>query len=269
MDRSPNLDLPYILPAQAQKHVTHNEAIRALDAIVQLAVLDRDRPLPPDAPEDGDRHIVAAGAAGEFAGRDSSIAAWQDGAWMFHAPQPGWRVWVEAERLLLAWDGSQWIFAGGPAATAEQVAIGGATADDHTRLAVNAPASLFYHAGSSHRLAISRDQSGDTASILFQTGFSGRAEFGLAGDDAWRVKLSADGEEWIDAIAAHADGRVELGGPLRLALCGVEELPDPGQAGSGAMICVSDAEGEVQPAWCDGAVWRRLPDGSPISPGGG
>ena len=40
-DTTPNLQLPYILAAQSQKHVTHNEAIRALDAIVQLAALDR------------------------------------------------------------------------------------------------------------------------------------------------------------------------------------------------------------------------------------
>ena len=43
MDETPNLTLPYIMAAQAQKHVTHNEALRALDAVVQLSVLDRDR----------------------------------------------------------------------------------------------------------------------------------------------------------------------------------------------------------------------------------
>ena len=41
-DISPHLLLPFILAAQAQKHITHNEAIRLLDAIVQLSVLDRD-----------------------------------------------------------------------------------------------------------------------------------------------------------------------------------------------------------------------------------
>ena len=37
---SPVLSLPYIQPAQAQKHVTHNEALRILDAITQLSVID-------------------------------------------------------------------------------------------------------------------------------------------------------------------------------------------------------------------------------------
>lgn len=40
--------LPLILPAQAQKHVTHKEALLALDAIVQLAVPGRNRTAPPE-----------------------------------------------------------------------------------------------------------------------------------------------------------------------------------------------------------------------------
>ena len=43
------LGLPLILPAQAQKHVTHNEALVALDVIVQLSVINRDQTVPPAA----------------------------------------------------------------------------------------------------------------------------------------------------------------------------------------------------------------------------
>lgn len=46
-DATPLLSLPLILPAQAQKHVTHNESLRLLDILVHLAVLDRDRSAPP------------------------------------------------------------------------------------------------------------------------------------------------------------------------------------------------------------------------------
>ncbi|KAB2846219.1 MAG: DUF2793 domain-containing protein, partial [Hyphomicrobiaceae bacterium] len=62
-DQTPNLSLPYIIAAQAQKHVTHNEALRTLDAVVQLSVLDKDLSAPPVSPLDGDRYIVAAGAS--------------------------------------------------------------------------------------------------------------------------------------------------------------------------------------------------------------
>jgi len=108
MDDTPNLMLPYIMAAQAQKHVTHNEAIRALDAIVQIGVLDRDLTAPPGSPADGDSYIVAAGATGAWAGNDGQIAAWQDGAWIFYAPREGWLAWVADEDLLLVWDGASW-----------------------------------------------------------------------------------------------------------------------------------------------------------------
>jgi hypothetical protein len=39
---SPRLRLPYLQPAQAQKHVTHNEALQVLDTEEQLRVLAWD-----------------------------------------------------------------------------------------------------------------------------------------------------------------------------------------------------------------------------------
>ena len=66
MDSTPNLQLPYLMAAQAQKHVTHNEALRALDAVVQLTVLDKDLASPPGSPTDGVRYIVAAGPTGAW-----------------------------------------------------------------------------------------------------------------------------------------------------------------------------------------------------------
>ena len=41
MDFTPNLLLPYLAAAQAQKHVTLNEALRLLDALVQLVIQSR------------------------------------------------------------------------------------------------------------------------------------------------------------------------------------------------------------------------------------
>ncbi len=44
------LHLPLLAAAQAQKHVTHNEALSALDAIIHLSVLDRQIDSPPPSP---------------------------------------------------------------------------------------------------------------------------------------------------------------------------------------------------------------------------
>jgi hypothetical protein len=109
MEQSANLQLPYIMPSQAQKHVTHNEAIRTLDALVQLAVLDRDLTTPPVSPTDGDRYLVATGGTGAWTGRDGKVAAWQDGAWTFLAPKTGWLLWIADEDRLIGFDGAAWI----------------------------------------------------------------------------------------------------------------------------------------------------------------
>lgn len=201
------LNLPYILPSQSQKHVTHNEALRMLDALVQIAVLDRDLTAPPGAPEDGARFIVAADATDGWAGHDGRIAAWQDGAWAFHAPRIGWLAWIEDEGRLMLFDGSAWVDAPAPAQT-PLLGIN-ATADAVNRLAISAPASLFNHAGNGHQHKINKAAAGDTASILFQTGFSGRAEMGTTGDDKWRIKVSGDGATWREAMVVdEATGRV-------------------------------------------------------------
>jgi hypothetical protein len=245
MSDTPNLNLPYILAAQAQKHVTHNEAIRALDAIVQIGVADRDLTSPPSSPAEGARYIVAASATGGWAAHDHTVAAWQDGAWAFYEPNEGWLAWVADEDVLVAWDGAAWTTAGGggggaftglsdvPASYAgdggalavvkadetglefsREVALLGvnATPDATNKLAIASAASLFNHAGAGHQHKINKNAASDTASLLFQTSFSGRAEFGTTGDDDFHVKVSADGATWTEAIVIDKDnGRVGIG----------------------------------------------------------
>lgn len=212
MSNSPNLSLPYLSPAQAQKHVTHNEALRALDAVVQLAILDRDLSTPPSSANDGERFIVGAGATGDWAGQEDKVAAFQDGTWLFYAPVEGWLAWVADENALLAWDGTSWISAGGSINPAGLVGVN-ATADATNKLSVSSSASLFSHEGSDHRVKVNKAADTDTASVLFQTGFSGRAEFGLTGDDDFHMKVSSDGSVWKDAIIlSRSTG--EIGAPF-------------------------------------------------------
>lgn len=108
MATSTNLNLPYLLAAQSQKHVTHNEALRALDAVVQIAVEDRHLATPPASPNEGVRYLVAASATAAWAGQSGTIAAYQDGAWAFYIPRKGWAIWVADEAVLLVFDGLVW-----------------------------------------------------------------------------------------------------------------------------------------------------------------
>ena len=109
MDTSDNLDLPYIMPSQAQKHVTHNEALGILDALVQLAVLDRDLAAPPGSVAEGARYIVAGTATGPWAGQEGKIAHRLDGTWSFYTPKPGWLAFIVDETKLVCWTGSAWV----------------------------------------------------------------------------------------------------------------------------------------------------------------
>ncbi len=303
MNDTPNLALPYILAAQAQKHVTHNEAIRALDCLVQLSVESRALTAPPATSADGGRYLVAAAATGDWAGKSDKIAAFQDGAWAFFEPREGWIAWVADEHELIIYSAGAWAPYGGgsggeggggdgggleaPVANAslanmatgtikgrtsagsghpedltgaqatalldtfgasgeshkkglvpdpgdtegtskflredgtwavppagdgggdtgditelddlEHVGIN-TTADSTNVLALKGPASLFDNSGNGHQQKINKHADTDTASVLYQTNYSGRAETGLAGDDDFHFKVSPDGATWFEAI---------------------------------------------------------------------
>ena len=200
MDMTPNLALPYIFAAQAQKHVTHNEAIRALDAMVNVSVLDRHLTIPPVAPVEGARYIVPAAATGAWVGPSGRIAAFQDGAWAFYTPREGWIAWIADEDQLVVFDGATWVGAGSGTVNPTPLVGVNATADTTNRLSVASPATLFNHAGAGHQAKINKAAAADTASFLFQTGFSGRAEMGTTGDDDFHFKVSPNGAAWNEAI---------------------------------------------------------------------
>jgi len=210
MSISPNLNLPYIYAAQAQKHVTHNEAISALDAIVQLCVLDRDLAAPPDSPDNGDRYIVPHVATGDWSGQDGKVAAFQDDGWVYFAPSNGWLAWVTDEDKIVVWNGASWEPLVADVATSTSLLGINATADTTNRLAVASAATLFSHDGSGHQLKLNKATAGDTASLLFQTDWSGRAEMGTTGDNNFHIKVSPDGSTWHDSIAIGSDGAVSL-----------------------------------------------------------
>jgi len=113
-DITTHLLLPYILASQGQKHVTHNEALRLLDAMVQLSVLDRDLTGAPASPADGDRYIVASSATGLWTGWDLNVAFWVDGVWLRLVPRPGWLAWIADEATVFVWDGLAWDSVGVP-----------------------------------------------------------------------------------------------------------------------------------------------------------
>ncbi|SEG60530.1 DUF2793 domain-containing protein [Bosea lathyri] len=211
MTVTPRLSLPLLAAGQAQKHVTHNDALTRIDALVHLVVDSRTRTVPPASPTELSAFIIPAGATGAFAGRTNQLALFEDGGWTFLVPRTGWQAWVADEAEHHLWTGTEWRRASPLSSLGADRWGVNATADSSNRLVVSAEASLFNHAGGDHRLKLNKASAGQTATVLFQNGFSGRAEFGLAGDDDFRVKVSGDGSAWTEALAIdRASGLVTL-----------------------------------------------------------
>jgi hypothetical protein len=76
---STHLNLPYIQPAQAQKHVTHNEAIELLDLIVQLTVVSFSAQTPASTPAEGETWALSDAPTGVWEGQAGQIATWRGG----------------------------------------------------------------------------------------------------------------------------------------------------------------------------------------------
>jgi hypothetical protein len=222
MSATSNLGLPYIDAGQAQKHVTHNEALRSLDTLVQLAVLDRDLSEPPESPAEGARWIVKAGASGAWSGHAGHVAAWQDGAWQFSVPVTGWVAYVADEEILVAWGGDSWNAVsagegGGDLSELQEVALLGigTTADEINPLSARinnvlwAAKTVAEGGDGTLRYKMSKESEEKTLSLLFQDNFVGCAEIGLTGDDDFHFKVSPDGTNWLEAIRIdRANGKV-------------------------------------------------------------
>lgn len=109
MSDTPRYAMPLLDAAQAQKHVTVNEALARADALAAGRVERRDLGAPPASPADGDAFIVALSATGDWAGQEGAVALFLNGGWAFVAPWGGAEFWVAAERQRVTYDGVAWV----------------------------------------------------------------------------------------------------------------------------------------------------------------
>lgn len=107
-DMTTRLGLPLLSAGQAQKEAFHNEALTALDLLVQPSVVTTTRSTPPAEPKGGEAWIVAAGADGAWTGREDQLAGWTEGGWRFAAPILGMAIWVEDAGVIARWSGRAW-----------------------------------------------------------------------------------------------------------------------------------------------------------------
>ncbi|HEU0220827.1 MAG TPA: DUF2793 domain-containing protein [Paracoccaceae bacterium] len=109
MSDTAQFGLPLLAAAQAQKHVTVNEALVRLDALARLRVVSAGLAMPPLSANEGACYLVANTATGDWAGHAGQVAIWINGGWSFAAPWRGWTAFDEASGVTLLFDGAEWI----------------------------------------------------------------------------------------------------------------------------------------------------------------
>ena len=148
---TPRLGLPLLRPGQAQKETTHNEALAALDLLVQAGVESVGSDTPPTDPAPGRAWIVGAAPTGAWAGRAQAVAGWTDAGWRFATPVEGMVVWVASVGLTARFVDGSWrlgdvhasrVLVGGvPVLGSRRAAIagpeGGAVVDVEARARIN------------------------------------------------------------------------------------------------------------------------------------
>lgn len=216
MTNTNNLNIPLVVQSQAQKEVTINQAISMLEALQNRGVVDKDLSSPPLSPAEGDAYIVSATATGAWAGKENNVA-YYNGVWKFIAPNEGLIIWVNDEGKIYYYSGSAWVAYSDNLNNIAMLGVND-TADSTNKLSVSSDAILFSHNGTDIKTKLNKNSSGNTASFLFQNTFSGRAEFGLVGDDDFTLKTSADGSAWTNSFkASKTDASVDFLAGIKFA----------------------------------------------------
>jgi hypothetical protein len=233
-DQTARLGLPYLAAGQMQKHVTLNEALTRLDAVVQTAVVSRTEAAQPEAPPDGTLYILPADPAGAaWSGRpEGALLRAEAGGWtVVDIPEGLIALVLDAGELVVR-EGGAWVPLGERLDVIQNLTrLGlGTTADAINPFAARLNKALWTALGGEDggdgdlRLTFNKEGPADVLSLLFQSAWSGRAELGLIGDDDLRLKVSADGSTWRDVwVVDRASGRVSFDhGATRRAVTALE-----------------------------------------------
>jgi hypothetical protein len=105
---TPRFALPYIQASQAQKEVTHNEALLMVDALVSLSLEDRHLSAPPVSPQNGQVWFINGAGSGAWSGQSNKLAHYDSGQWYFYVIPDGLRAWIKDEAGYFVYSGSSW-----------------------------------------------------------------------------------------------------------------------------------------------------------------
>ena len=144
--------LPLLSTGQAQKEVTHNEAVQALESMIQPLVEGGPTNAPPASSDIGSQYLVGQSPSGAWVERAGAIATWTSGGWRFVTPIEGLTACDRAAGHSWRYLSGNWqpgimdaleVRVAGQKVVGERrnaIAnpVGGATADLEARAAINA-----------------------------------------------------------------------------------------------------------------------------------
>jgi len=105
---SARLALPFLAAGQAQKELTHNEALALVDIGIGAAVKSAGVETPPSIPVIGECWILGDAPTGAWADRAGALACWTESGWRFLAGREGMVVWVQDQQLWAVREASGW-----------------------------------------------------------------------------------------------------------------------------------------------------------------
>lgn len=218
MSETSQFGLPLIEAAQAQKHVTVNDALWRLDTLAQLRLLSIKQTVPPVSPADGSAYGVPPGAVNAWDGHIGEVAIFSNGGWLFVQPKTGWRAWIADQGAQAVYLGDLWLSGlvattpGGAVTQLEAVEfthVIGAGAVDHTNIEMAAGMMVF---GISGRIVADiagagvtgwqlgddsvADRFGQALPLTAGAGFSGMSAMPVSFDVETALRLEATGGDF-------------------------------------------------------------------------
>lgn len=138
---TPNMALPLLATGQAQKEVTHNEALVLVDALLLGIVEQVSENAPPSSPSTGAMWIIGPTPSGAWTGAAGKIAVATAGGWRFVAAPQG-AVFRLRSGGLIRRTATGWA-----TAAAVSAPTGGTVIDSEARAAISAIKELLAAAG--------------------------------------------------------------------------------------------------------------------------
>ena len=99
-------DLPEWAVAQSQPWVPFNTAMRDIDQLLFISVLDIALTAPPGSPAEGDAYIPAATATGDWTGEENKLAFYSNGGWVFKSLITGSPIYNQNDSKYYNWNGT-------------------------------------------------------------------------------------------------------------------------------------------------------------------